>query len=210
MPLSDGDWQLGMTATGSTPDEIRRGNGPFHAEFQASNRDAGIEVRLGEGSGAHALMGASGRTAAPTDLLTGGVNPILGFYRRRLCQRRRRAGARPLSSTSASRRLIDHTEIDPVFGPLKDVPLATNRASASVAGIEYKLADGVTANASYTRLNEADGLLGSQGSGVACDGDRARNEGTTVGVTTRLGGWSLSGSADLAQVRQRRRTVSRV
>ncbi len=99
-----------------------------------------------------------------------------------------------------SEKSDDHTYIDPVFGPLKDVPLATNRASASVAGIEYKLADGVTANASYTRLNEADGLLGSQQQRRVRDGATARaREGTTLGVTASLaGGWTLSGSATLA------------
>ncbi len=201
MPLSDGDWQLGMTATGSTPDEIRRGDGPFHAEFQASNRDAGIELRLGEGSGAHALMGASGfDSRSDFDPSTGGVNPILGFASGGAYASGGVALAPGLKlNLGFSQKTDDHTYIDPVFGPLKDVPLATNRASASVADVEYKLAEGVTANASYTRLNEADGLLGSQGSGVFAMANGARTEGTTLGVTTSLaGGWTLSGSATLA------------
>ncbi len=53
---------------------------PFHAEFDASNLQDGIELKLGEGSGAHAMFG-EGAFAQRSDFdpSTGGVNPVLGF-----------------------------------------------------------------------------------------------------------------------------------
>src|SRR6201999_53190 len=78
--LAQGDWQLGMVTTQSTPDEERAGEGPIHAEFVASNREAGLELKVGEGAGAFALAGDRG-FALRTDFdpTTGGVNPVLGL-----------------------------------------------------------------------------------------------------------------------------------
>ncbi|HEY4940115.1 MAG TPA: S8 family peptidase [Rhizomicrobium sp.] len=200
--LGAGDWQLGMMATQSTPDEARRGDGPFHAEFLASNRDAGIELRLGEGSGAHGLMADSGfDQRADFDPATGGVNPVLGFASGGAYASGGIAVTRGLKlSFGFSQKSDDHTYIDPTFGPLQDVPLPTNRASASVVGINYAVAQGVSVSASYTQLNEADGLLGSQGSGAFALSNGARTQGTTLGMTAALAnGWQLSGSATLAR-----------
>ena len=36
-----------MVATEASQDEVNAGQGPFHPEFVASNRDAGLDLRLG-------------------------------------------------------------------------------------------------------------------------------------------------------------------
>ncbi|HEY0300928.1 MAG TPA: S8 family peptidase [Rhizomicrobium sp.] len=202
MPLGDGAWRLNMVATPSSPDETRGGAGPFHAEFVASNSASGIDLRIGEGSGAHALAGMAGFSLRTDfDPATGGVNPVLGFASGGAYASGGYAITRDLRvSLGFSQKTDDHLYFDPTFGPLQAVPLAPAKASASVAGIDYTLAKGVTLNASYTLLDEANGLLGAQGSGSFALANGARTEGTTLGLTTAFaGGWTLSGSATLAR-----------
>jgi hypothetical protein len=201
VPLGDGTWNLALTTTESTPDETRSGDGPFHSEFVAANRDAGIELHLGEGSGAHALMAGSGfDLRSDFDPSTGGVNPILGFASGGAYAGGGFAVAPGLKlSLGYSQKADDHTYLDPTFGLQQEVPLGTDRAAASLASVDYTIAKGVTVNASYTSLDEADGLLGSQGSGVFAMPGGARTHGTTVGATAALaGGWNLLGTATLA------------
>ncbi len=211
MPIADGEWSLAMTATEATPDEQRAGDGPFHSEFIASNRDAGLEMRLGEGNGAHALMGDGGfALRSDFDPATGGVNPILGFASGGAYASGAITLAKGLKvNLGFTQKTDDHTYIDPVFGPLKDEPLDTTRATASVMGVDYAVTDKVSLSASYTRLNEADSLLGAQGSGVFALPTGARTEGTTLGVTAGVGdGWRVSGSATVAHTATQQGLVS--
>ena len=211
MPLGEGAWHLGMVTTQSTEDEARRGEGPFHAEFVASNSDDGIELRLGEGSGAHALMGDGGfALRSDFDPATGGVNPVLGFASGGMYASGGIAVAPGVKlSLGFSQKSDDHTYIDPTFGPLQDVPLPTNRAAAALVAVDYKLADNVSVNASYTSLNEASGLLGLQGSGAFALAGGARTQGTTIGAKAALSnGWTLSGSATLARTTAPQNTLS--
>ncbi|HEX4301932.1 MAG TPA: S8 family peptidase [Rhizomicrobium sp.] len=201
MPIADGTWKLDMVATLSTDEETRSGQGPFHSEFVASNADSGLEVRFGEGAGAHSLMGGSGfDNRSDFDPETGGVNPVLGFASGGAYASGAVTLAKNLKlSLGFSQKSDDHTYIDPTFGPQQDSPLATDRASASVVGVNYTVAKGFTVNASYTSLNEADGLLGSEGGGALAMSNGARTEGTTLGMTANLAdGWALSGSATMA------------
>ncbi|HEY1629808.1 MAG TPA: S8 family peptidase [Rhizomicrobium sp.] len=195
------DWQLGFSATQSSPDELREGNGPFHAQFAASDHDAGIELRLGEGGGAYALTGGNGFAwRSDFDPSTGGVNPVLGFASGGMYA----SGGFALTSKlkvnlGFSEKSDDHSYVDPVYGRTQDIPLPTSRASASVAGIDYAVTDGFSLNASYTGLDEANGLLGSDGSGALALSGGAHTQGETFGATARFGnGWTLSGSATLA------------
>ena len=76
--------------------------------------------------------------------------------------------------------------------------MATAKASASVVSLQYTLAKGFSVNASYTSLDEANGLLGAQGSGLFAIAG-ARTDATTIGATMALaGGFALSGSATAA------------
>jgi hypothetical protein len=200
-PLDDGVWNLSMLTTAASPDEVRAGAGPIHAEFAASNAEAGIDVRIGEGSGVHALVGGEAfGYRSDFDPATGGVNPVLGLASGGMYASGGYAIGKDLRlSLGFSEKSDDHTVIDPTFGPLKTMPLADNRASASVATLSYAVTQGITATASYTALNEADALLGAEGGGVLALANGAHTQATTLGATAALGhGWLLAGSMTYA------------
>jgi len=200
--LTQGDWKLGIVTTQSTQDETDRGEGPFHAEFVASNLQDGIELKIGEGSGAHAMMGDGAfQMRSDFDPSTGGVNPVLGFASGGMYASGGYAVTRDLKlNFGFSQTSDDHVTVDPTFGPLKVLPLPTAHASAAVTSLDYAVTKEITINAAYTQLTEDDGLLGSQGGGALSFAGAAHTEGTTLGATAALaGGWTLSGSATLAR-----------
>jgi hypothetical protein len=200
MQLANGDWQLGFTTTESTPDELRNGDGPFHSEFVASNRDAGVELKLGEGNGAHAMVGDGFAWRTDFDPATGGVDPVLGLASGGMYASGGYTIAHGLKlSVGFSEKSDDHAYVS-LQGLIQDVPLSTSHASAAVASIDYAITDSFSLNASYTGLDEANGLLGSEGSGPLALTGGARTQGATFGATAALAhGWTLSGSATLAR-----------
>ncbi len=202
--LGDGAWTLAMTGTQASPEEMHRGEGSFHSEFMAANREAGISVRLGEGDGAHALLGDNGFTLrSDFATATGGVNPMLGFASGGAYAQASFALGRDVNlKIGFSRKTDNHTYIDPMYGRLQDMPLPTSTASASVMGIAYDIGDGFKLNASWTHLDEANGLLGAQGGGPLSFSDGAKTDAATLGATTSFGhGWVLSGSATFAHTK---------
>src|SRR6202042_1153526 len=116
-----------------------------------------------EGGGAHAMMGEAGfGWRSDFDPATGGVNPVLGFASGGLDASGGLALTPPPKlNLGFSENSDDHAYIDPVYGPIQSVPLPTSHASAAVAGMQFQIADGFMLNASYTGLDEANGLLGS-------------------------------------------------
>ncbi|HWD28248.1 MAG TPA: S8 family serine peptidase [Rhizomicrobium sp.] len=205
VPLAAGDWQLAMTTTESTPDEERAGEGPIHAEFAMTNRETGTELKLGEGAGAYALTGTLTGVdgfdlRSDFDPQTGGVNPVLGFASGGFYANGAYALAPGLKlNVGVSEKTDDHLYLDPTFGPLQTSSLPTDRAQAAVMGVNYKLSERFSVNASYTRLNEDDGLLGAQGTGPLALSNGTQTQGTTVGATAKFdGGWTLTGSATMA------------
>jgi hypothetical protein len=202
MRVDNGAWSLNMTSTEATPEEVTAGSGPFHSEFVASNRDAGIAMRLGEGNGAHAFYGNAGFSLrSDFDPATGGVNPILGFASGGAYAQGSMTVSEGLSlSMGFTQKSDDHLYFDPTLGPQQTMPLAPNKASAAVASIDYKMAEGFSLNASYTQLDEADALLGAQGGGIFNLNGGAQTGATTFGATAALGGgWDLTGSATMAR-----------
>jgi hypothetical protein len=200
--VAQGDWQLGMVTMPSTPDEVRQGEGPVHSEFLAVDREAGIELHLGDGSGAHTVMGGGAfNLRSDYDPATGGVNPVLGLASGGAYASGGFAIAPDLKlNLGFSQKSDDHTYVDPTYGPTHIYPLPTSHALASVASLEYAVTKGFTVSASYTQLDEANGLLGSEGSGALALANGARTSGTTLGATAALGaGWTFSGSATLAR-----------
>ena len=199
--FSGGDWSFSLVGTASTDDDTRRGGGPFHSEFVASNRERGITLRVGEGDGAHALTGGDVFAfRSDFDPTTGGVNPVLGFASGGGYARGEFTVVEGLRlNVGFSQQTDDHTFIDPSFGELHELPLAPYQATASVVGLDYTLTGGVTLNASYTRLNEADGLLGAQGGGPLSIAGGTRTDAITWGGTAALAhGIDLIGSATFA------------
>ncbi len=200
--LAGGDWRLSVESTQSSLDEMERGAAPIQTAFVASNAASGIEMRFGEGSGAHAFFGDGGfQMRSDFDPATGGVNPVLGFASGGMYARGGYTIAPGLELNAGfSQKTDDHSFVDPVYGAVQAVPLPTSHAAASVAGVDYKITDGLSLNASYTRLDEANGLLGAEGGGALSFGNGARTQGATFGATASLAdGWSLTGSATLAR-----------
>jgi len=203
--LAHSDWNLSLTTTAPLPEEQREtGIARSHYEVQLVNPSSGIDFRVGEGSGAHGLMSGFGAQltqnagfalATDFDPSTGGVNPVLGLASGgAYAQGGLRFGDAHVS-IGFSQKSDNHVYMDPTYGPLRTVPLATSRASASVAGIDYSLTSNLTLNASYTALDENNGLLGAEGAGaLAMPG--ARTNATTVGATMTFdGGWAFAASA---------------
>jgi hypothetical protein len=199
--LAQGDWHLGMVTTEATPDEVRAGAGPVHEEFVANNPQSGVDMRLGEGAGAFALTGGQGfALRSDFDPATGGVDPVLGFASGGMYASGGLTLAKNLHvGIGFSEKSDGHQYMDPLFGPMHTSALPADRASASVAGVDYRLDEHLSVNASYTDLDEANGLLGSQGSGALAMRGGAKTAGTTLGLTGALGGgWTLAGSATMA------------
>jgi hypothetical protein len=195
MEVTNNGWRLSMTATAATPEEMTRSTHPFHSDFVATNDDLGLAVRFGEGNAAHAF---SGNTAfglrSDFDPATGGVNPILGFASGgAYAQGNVRVVDGLKFNFGVTQSSDNHVYLDPTFGPAQTMPLAPKTARASVVGFSYDILDGISLNASYTDLAEANGLLGAQGGG-ALDLGNGRTGGITVGATANIGGWLFSQS----------------
>ncbi|HEY1961828.1 MAG TPA: hypothetical protein VGG69_05390, partial [Rhizomicrobium sp.] len=200
--IAQGDWQLGMLTTQSSADELRQGEGPIHSEFVALDREAGIELHLGEGSGVHSMMGGGAfGMRSDYDPATGGVDPVLGLASGGAYASGGFAVASGLKlNLGLSQKADDHTYLDPTYGPIAIYPLRTSHALAAVGSIEYSVTKAFTVSASYTDLDESNGLLGSQGSGALALANGARTHGATLGATAMFAdGWTLSGSATLAR-----------
>ncbi|HEY1710220.1 MAG TPA: S8 family peptidase [Rhizomicrobium sp.] len=201
MQVERNGWSLNFTATQSTQEEIDSGKGPFQSDFVATNRDAGLAFRFGQGNAAHAFFGDGALSLhSDFDPASGGVDPILGLASGGAYAKGSITVVRGLDlSFGVTQKSDDHEYIDPTFGPQQTMPLATYRATASVAGAAYKIADGLKLNASYTQFDEGDGLLGAQGGGAFDLAGGSKTDATTVGLDGSLGGgWSLSGSATSA------------
>jgi len=202
VPFEDGDWHLSMVATPYAPEENSHiGENPFHTEFAAYNKVEGYGFQFGEGSGAHALMGSSGfNQVSDFSPATGGVNPILGLASGG-------AYARGFFDLTSSARLSmgftenkdDHTYSSQSTGEIQYLPVPSAMASASVVGMDYTVTQGVTLTTTYTRLNEANALLGAEGSGPLAFSGGTQTSAATVGANAFLGdGWGLSASATSA------------
>ena len=200
--FANGDWHLSMAATPYAPEKSTHiGENPFHTEFAAYNAEKGFGVQLGQGNGAHALMGDSGFTlVSDFNPTTGGVNPILGLasggaYARGVFD----LGSNAKLSMGYTQNKDDHTFSSPTVGEVQLLPVPASVATASLVGMDYVVAEGVTMTASYTRLNEANGLLGAEGSGPLSFSGGTQTSAATLGATAALGdGWGLSASATSA------------
>jgi Subtilase family len=192
-----GDWSLSLTTTQSTPDEVRRDEGPVHYEFAAVNQKTGLGFAFGEGSGSHALTGMDGFSLrSDFDPATGGVNPVLGFASGGAYGRAQMTIGSARFSLGYTQKRDDHIIIDPTYGPVPEMNLSPNRAYASVMAVDYAVSDGIKLNASYTSLREADGLLGSQGAGIFNMVSGTRTAATTVGASFALpADWAVAASA---------------
>ncbi|MEM1194375.1 MAG: S8 family peptidase [Pseudomonadota bacterium] len=183
-----GDWSISMIRTPISrfSPETDRGV-PYHSGLEFASRDGKTRVSLGEGFGATFLTQNDALVSdAEQDREAGGVNPFLGFA----------SGGSYASVTTQvlpgmnvnlgfTQARDDHSYVDDLTGnrlrQFEDVD--DYRAQAFLLGVNYAVADSVTLNASYTRLNEATGLFGAQGAGVLSLGEGAVTNALTIGAT---------------------------
>jgi hypothetical protein len=198
VPMGDGDWSMSLNMQKPTSED---GTGStFESEVIVFNRAQGLGLRLGQGSGSHALTSDDAFTLA-SDFApsTGGVNPVLGFASGG-AYARVDAQFGPLRFNAGFTQKSDnHSRLDPTFGVLQTLPLPTSKAAASTVGADYVVTANVTLNSSFTRLDEGNGLLGAEGSGLfAISG--AHTDGVTLGATFKLQhGFAFAASATSAQ-----------
>src|SRR5581483_6867211 len=145
--LSDGGWSMRFSTTDPLPEEVQQtGVAREHYEFQMDNASRGIDFRMGEGNGAHGLAAGisagfadNGAFSLATDFdpATGGVNPILGLASGGAYAEGGVSFGPMHFSAGFSQKSDDHLYYDPVYGPVRTMPLPANSASASVVGIDY-------------------------------------------------------------------------
>lgn len=200
--FSSGDWKLSVVSILSTPEEVQQTGRSFHSEFVAEDAASGVGFRIGEGSGVHALAGASGfEMRSDFNPVTGGVNPVLGLASGgTYAQGHVDIGDSLTVRLGFTEKTDDHTYIDPKFGPIQSIPLAPNSSFAYVASLDYAVLDGVSVDASYTNLTEARGLFGAQGGGALAMTGGSSTQAATVGAKASFGdGWTVSGTATFAR-----------
>ena len=160
---------------------------------------------MGAGAGAIALAGSE-RLGAPQDfdLLTGGVNPVLGLASGDgfLGSQIQAAEGLQFSFGLLTRdfSVADHTELG---GQLRAdfAGLDGYRADAVTMGADYHVSPALSLSADLTYLKEANAMLGMQSLGEDALGAGAETLATTVGAQFDLGSFTLDASATTARTK---------
>ena len=200
-------WQANFFATRRDPNEIVEADAvAFQMGAVITNNANGLTLRFGEGQGALAFSGGSQfGLISDHDIATGGANPFLGlasggFY----------AGVDlPMTDRFSLALGITQDEdrhgfIDPDTNEWRSTfdGVADYRAMAINMALGYNLSAAVALTVSYTQLNEATGLLGTQGSGAFALEGGAVTDAITLGADADLGrGYALSLSATAGSTR---------
>jgi hypothetical protein len=178
------------------------GDLPFQTGIAIANAETGFTVRFGHGEGALALSDQSGFGLA-TDYrpTSGGVNPLLGYASGGPYAMAGFAlGADTQLSIAASTTRDAYAFQNPLTGEETAIfdSLEAYAASAITLDLRHQAAPGVSLQAAYTHLSEADALLGAQGLGAFAFDGGAQSNAVTLGADFDLGGalaLSLSGTA---------------
>lgn len=181
-------WGADMTLR-IAPRDKRQGFVDDGPAYQSSLRVQGDKAGLtfGYGDGAPQLAGAGFSQTADYDSERGGANPLLGLAS---------GGGFAGASYGLSHRLqltaglLDRSERrDPNLLPALHQPgvVDTYKADAQLMGLTWKPAEALTLSATYTRLHEAQGLLGIQ----SLDPADFKNGSTTDGYSLAAA-WTLS------------------
>lgn len=200
-----GNWRLSMTATPRAADEIQRiGDMPFHSDIRLSSMNGAMTLQMGSGNGAMMTGLAPGGRAgggmagnrsgafgfsSDHDPMTGGVDPLMGFASGGgYAGAAMRLGEQVGVSMSFSQTLKRHDYQDPDTGQIidTDIGLDPYKADAARIALSYDVSDRITANVSYTELDEETGLLGAQGAGALSLSGGADTRSTTIGADIDL------------------------
>ncbi|OWV34289.1 hypothetical protein B5C34_13025 [Pacificimonas flava] len=181
------------------------GEANVDAAVSLANSEGTLSFTMGRGAGALALSGTD-TLAAPqdTDLLTGGVNPVLGLAsgdaflgsQMQLADGLELRFGASTRDFAASRYTDLGAALRANFTPLDDY-----EASAMTVGARYGVATGVKLGADLTYLNESNAVLGVQSREDDLFGAGSETYALTGGAEFDLGGFSLDLSATTARTR---------
>ncbi|MEM1379531.1 MAG: S8 family serine peptidase [Pseudomonadota bacterium] len=201
-------WTATFTTNRRDPNEIVEADAlQFQTTTTLVNNETGMRLMFGEGQGALAFSGGSEfGLLSDHNLLTGGVNPLLG-----LASGGTFAGAQiPFGNRlSFDIGVTQDTDrqgaVDPISQEWREAfsGLADHEASAVDMKVGYVLSPNLDVSVGYTQVNEATGLLGLQGTGALALEGGARTDAVTFGANADLArGMSVSFSATGGRTRE--------
>ena len=159
---------------------------PFNTSFLVQTKSRKVTFQIGEGAGAVALTHDDGfNNYTDHDPEAGGVNPFLGFASggmfANIVSEIRPGLKLAIGFTEAT---DDHTYADETTGErLRDFDgISDYKASAVVMDVTYAAAENIRFNVALTHLNEANGVLGAQGSGLLSLDEGAASKSVTLGA----------------------------
>ncbi|NNU14721.1 S8 family serine peptidase [Parvularcula sp. ZS-1/3] len=178
---------------------VPEGGVAFETHGKLTADRAGMTLAFGHGDGALAFSGSSFAMTSDHDVLTGGVNPMLGLasgggYVRAAFELSERF---TLSGGISARDDADLV-VNPFSGVLDERIAGTEgyRATAANAAVAYQLMEGTSLSFGLTALNEEEGFLGGQSVGALSFGETAESRSMTVSMESALGrGLTLALSA---------------
>ncbi len=168
---------------------LRQGSSRYDTALTLSMAENKVSFQFGSGNGAVAIGGQSGfQMSSDYDVHNGGANPYLalaagsGFASVSVALNSKLTLSSGFTSQNAVR---DIKSLDPATaGSL--ATLTPYRANANNFTLTYKPNARVTANLSYTMLNEKSGLLGVQSLDVSDFSKGTQTDAATVGVNVEL------------------------
>ena len=164
---------------------------------------AGV-LGFGHGGGAQVLNGQTGFIASDHDPVRGGANPMLGLASGGSFANWSLPVTERLSLSAGVTHRDDRRDATLLIGI--DQPASGAKryeATAQHLAATYALVDGVSLSSSYTRLREANALLGTQSLNPGDFAKGSTTDGYSVGVDLRLSKTlSLTGSASRGVTRQ--------
>ncbi|MEM1381143.1 MAG: S8 family serine peptidase [Pseudomonadota bacterium] len=187
----EGGWTLSLEAREPAHGlMVPEGELNFETHGTLTAVESGMTLSFGQGDGALVFGGKSFSMTSDHDILTGGVNPLLGlasgggYVHATLPM-----GERFAFSAGFTGRDDADLVADPFSGALTERVAGSEgyRASAAMASLTYGVSEGTTVNLGVTALNEVDGLFGGQSVGALSFGDTARSHSVTIGTESDFG-----------------------
>ena len=198
-PLARGG-QFDLALTGAPRDDFaehRDGELPIQLGVEMTDATRGLSLKIGHGGGAMALSSTDGFAfRSDHDAETGGVNPVLGLasgggYAAAALDI---APGTTISAGFTTHSQEHETRVVDAAAPRRE------DSSAVIIGVSHHVSQTLTATASYTQLQEEDGVLGAYGVGpVEFSGDTASHAATFAGEWTVDPHLSVSASATIAK-----------
>ena len=165
-----------------------------------------VSFGFGEGDGALMIGGGNGLAlASDFDPYSGGTNPLLGFASggAHIQTKAKIADGLTVSAGVTQRRLtVEDDRDDALNGVATTVAEQVDGYSASAFNLrlDYAAFDWLDVNASYTRLDESNAMLGVRSLEPTDFAGGTATDGLTLGAEARLGsGFSLFGSGTVSR-----------